>query len=94
MQAVKASPNDARGWSGLSYWQGQQEGKLCTSLESQAKAIKLAPKNAKNWYTLALLLKTSSNYKESLRAANEACQLDPGNELYSSLQKQVEKKVK
>lgn len=94
LQAVKASPNDARGWSGLSYWQGQQEGKLCTSLESQAKAIKLAPKNAKNWYTLALLLKTSSNYKESLRAANEACQLDPGNELYSSLQKQVEKKVK
>lgn len=93
-QAVKASPNDARGWSGLSYWQGQQEGKLMTSLESQAKAIKLAPKNAKNWYLLSLLLKTSSNYKESLRAANEAVILDPENELYSSLQTQLENKGK
>ncbi len=90
LQAVQSSPNDPRGWSGLSYWQSRQEGKALKSLESQAKAIKLAPKNAKNWYSLALLLKTYSNYKESLRAVNEAIALEPSNNQYLSLQSQVQ----
>ena len=88
-KAAKASPNDARGWSGLSYWQSRQ-GQNLLALESQAKAIKLAPKDAKQWYALALLLKTSSNYKQSLRAANEAVALDPQNNQYMSLQEQVQ----
>lgn len=88
-KAAKASPNDARGWSGLSYWQSRQ-GQNLLALESQAKAIKLAPKDAKQWYALAVLLKTSSNYKQSLRAANEAVALDPQNNQYLSLQEQVQ----
>lgn len=88
-KAAKANPNDPRGWSGLSYWQSRQ-GENLPALESQAKAIKLSPKDAKQWYALALLLKTCSNYKESLRAANEAVALEPQNRQYLSLQEQVQ----
>lgn len=88
-KAASASPGDPRGWSGLSYWQSRQ-GRTMPALESQAKAIKLTPKDAKLWYALALLLKTCSNYKESLRAANEAVALEPQNSQYLSLQEQVQ----
>ncbi len=88
-KAVKASPKDVRGWSGLSYWQSRQ-GQNFPALESQANAVKLSPKDAKQWYALAMLLKGCSNFKEALRAAKEAVALDPLNSQYSSLQEQVQ----
>lgn len=88
-KAVKASPKEARGWSGLSYWQSRQ-GQNLLALKSQANAVKLSPKDAKQWYALALLLKGCSNYKEALRAAKEAVALEPLNSQYSSLQEQVQ----
>jgi hypothetical protein len=88
-KAVKASPKDVRGWSGLSYWQSRQ-GQNFPALESQANAVKIAPKDAKQWYALALLLKGCSNFKEALRASKEAVALDPLNSQYSSLQEQVQ----
>lgn len=88
-KAVKASPKEVRGWSGLSYWQSRQ-GQNFLALKSQANAVKLSPKDAKQWYALALLLKGCSNYKEALRAAKEAVALEPLNSQYSSLQEQVQ----
>lgn len=83
--ALKEVPDSAPGWSGLASWQSQREDRSLEALESQAKAVKLNPKNALMWYQLAIYLDSCGNTKEAIRAAAEAMSLEPENEKYTEL---------
>jgi len=84
-KALSEVSDYAFGWSSLALYQSKQEGKLMQALESQAKALKLDPKSASDWYQLALYLDLANNKKEALRAAAEAMSLEPENEKYTDL---------
>lgn len=83
--ALKVVPDSAPGWSGLASWQSQREDRSLEALESQAKAVKLNPKDALMWYQLAIYLDSCGNTKEAIRAAAEAMSLEPENEKYTEL---------
>ncbi len=83
--ALKEVPDSAPGWSGLASWQSKDQGKTLEALESQAKAVKLDPKDALMWYQLAIYLDSCGNTKEAIRAAAEAMSLEPENEKYTEL---------
>ncbi len=83
--ALKEVPDSAPGWSGLASWQSQREDRSLEALESQAKAVKLNPKDALMWYQLAIYLDSCGNTKEAIRAAAEAMSLEPENEKYTEL---------
>lgn len=84
-KALNEKEDYAPGWSGLALWQSKQESKSLEALESQAKAVKLDPKDAESWYQLALFLESFNNKKEAQRAAAEAMSLAPENEKYTEL---------